>query len=55
MMSECILQTAEETLWGIAATVSAHEHARARTHTHASVPVHSHPVINISAVSIIDR
>lgn len=53
IMSECILQTAEETLWGVTATVSAH--ARARFSAYASVPVHSHPVINISAISIIYR
>lgn len=57
IMSECILQTAEETLWGVTATVSTHARARARARSsaYASVPVHSHPVINISAVSIIDR
>lgn len=33
----------------------ARTHARARFSAYASVPVHSHPVINISAVSIIDR
>lgn len=33
----------------------ARTHARARSSAYASVPVHSHPVINISAVSIIDR